>query len=65
MIEAANYLAKYYRIKNGKLGPREWWQYYFLYTDLMKHLPDMQKEQENVIVSKRIEFTAKFGIQFN
>ena len=62
--EAAAYLAKRYRIKNGKMGLREICQYVYLLTDLKKHLPDMREEQKNVIAQKQLEFSAEFGLKF-
>ena len=62
--KAADYMARHYRIKNGKMGLREICQYVYLLASLKKHLPDMQKEQNNTIAEKQREFTAEFGIKF-
>ena len=62
--EAAAYMAKRYRIKNGKMGLREICQYIYLLVDLKKHLPDMREEQKNVIAQKQLEFSAEFGLKF-
>lgn len=62
--EAAAYMAKHYRIKNGKMGLREICQYVYLLAGLKKHLPDMQKEQINTITRKQLEFAAEFGLKF-
>ena len=62
--EAAAYMAKHYRIKNGKMGLREICQYVYLLAGLKKHLPDMQKEQINTIAQKQLEFAAEFGLKF-
>ena len=62
--EAAAYMAKHYRIKNGKMGLREICQYVYLLVDLKKHLPDMIQEQKNTIAQKQQEFAAEFGLKF-
>ena len=62
--EAAAYMAKRYRIKNGKMGLREICQYVYLLVDLKKHLPDMREEQKNIIAQKQLEFSAEFGLKF-
>lgn len=63
VLKANAYLAKHYRIKLGKRGPRELWQYFCLLRDLKKHLPHMRKEQEAAVYKMITKISQDFRIE--